>query len=363
MPRNNRNEISKNLPPKTSGGHGHGIRNILNSEPSGKEKAAIFLITLGHEVAASVLQHLKEDEVMALTYEMTRAENVTSAQQDAVLREFNELMMAQSYLETAGPEYTLAVLTQAFGREKAEEIMAQVQRALKTPPFDFLRRVDSQHLLNFIQSEHPQTIALILCYLDTTKASYILSNLPMVIQADVARRIAVMERVLPETVRDVEASLKRKFENLRPENFTTPGGVDAAVDVLNLVDRASEKTIIEALEEDHPELAEEIKSKMVVIDDLLLMDAGSVQKVLREVDVKDLALALKGLGHDIREKVFSAMSRRASKMLVDEIEFLGPVRKRDIEDSQQRIVNVIRRLEEQGDGIIIARGPEDEVVY
>lgn len=328
---------------------------------TGKQKAAIFLITLGPEVAAEIFKHLREDEIETLTFEMAKLDKVTPEDKEAILLEFNELMMAQEFITTGGIDYAREVLEKALGTQKAIDIINRLTSSLQTKPFDFIRRQDPQHLLNFIQGEHPQTIALILCYMDPNKASQILSSLPHNIQADVAKRIALMERVSPEILREVERVLERKLSALSSEDYTSAGGIDAIVEILNNVDRATEKTIIEALEDDDPELAEEIKKRMFVFEDIVLLEDRAIQRVLREVDNQDLARALKQVDPDVQEKIFKNMSKRAATLLKEDMEYMGPIRLKDVEEAQQKIVNIIRKLEEQGE-IVVARGGEDEVL-
>jgi flagellar motor switch protein FliG len=328
---------------------------------TGKQKAAIFLITLGPEVAAEIFKHLREDEIETLTFEMAKLDKITPEDKEAVLLEFNELMMAQEFITTGGIDYAREVLEKALGTQKAIDIINRLTSSLQTRPFDFIRRQDPQHLLNFIQNEHPQTIALILCYMDPNKASQILSNLPHNIQADVAKRIALMERVSPDILREVERVLERKLSALSSEDYTSAGGIDAIVEILNNVDRATEKTIIEALEDDDPELAEEIKKRMFVFEDIVLLEDRAIQRVLREVDNQDLARALKQVDPDVQEKIFKNMSKRAATLLKEDMEYMGPIRLKDVEEAQQKIVNIIRKLEEQGE-IVVARGGEDEIL-
>ncbi|MCS7205897.1 MAG: flagellar motor switch protein FliG [Leptospiraceae bacterium] len=328
---------------------------------TGKQKAAIFLITLGPEVAAEIFKHLREDEIETLTFEMAKLDKITPEDKEAVLLEFNEMMMAQEFITTGGIDYAREVLEKALGTQKAIDIINRLTSSLQTRPFDFIRRQDPQHLLNFIQNEHPQTIALILCYMDPNKASQILSNLPHNIQADVAKRVALMERVSPDILREVERVLERKLSALSSEDYTSAGGIDAIVEILNNVDRATEKTIIEALEDDDPELAEEIKKRMFVFEDIVLLEDRHIQRVLREVDAQDLARALKQVDPDVQEKIFKNMSKRAASLLKEDMEYMGPIRLKDVEEAQQKIVNIIRKLEEQGE-IVVARGGEDEIV-
>ncbi len=337
------------------------VSHSKKTQYTGKQKAAIFLITLGPEVAAEIFKHLREDEIETLTFEMAKLDKITPEDKEAVLLEFNELMMAQEFITTGGIDYAREVLEKALGTQKAIDIINRLTSSLQTRPFDFIRRQDPQHLLNFIQNEHPQTIALILCYMDPNKASQILSNLPHNIQADVAKRVALMERVSPDILREVERVLERKLSALSSEDYTSAGGIDAIVEILNNVDRATEKTIIEALEDDDPELAEEIKKRMFVFEDIVLLEDRAIQRVLREVDNQDLARALKQVDPDVQEKIFKNMSKRAATLLKEDMEYMGPIRLKDVEEAQQKIVNIIRKLEEQGE-IVVARGGEDEVL-
>jgi flagellar motor switch protein FliG len=337
------------------------VSHSKKTQYTGKQKAAIFLITLGPEVAAEIFKHLREDEIETLTFEMAKLDKITPEDKEAVLLEFNELMMAQEFITTGGIDYAREVLEKALGTQKAIDIINRLTSSLQTRPFDFIRRQDPQHLLNFIQNEHPQTIALILCYMDPNKASQILSSLPHNIQADVAKRVALMERVSPDILREVERVLERKLSALSSEDYTSAGGIDAIVEILNNVDRATEKTIIEALEDDDPELAEEIKKRMFVFEDIVLLEDRAIQRVLREVDNQDLARALKQVDPDVQEKIFKNMSKRAATLLKEDMEYMGPIRLKDVEEAQQKIVNIIRKLEEQGE-IVVARGGEDEIL-
>jgi flagellar motor switch protein FliG len=328
---------------------------------TGRQKAAIFLVTMGSDVSSEIFKHLREDEIEQLTFEIARLDKVEPDDKDKVLLEFQELMMAQEFISNGGIDYAREVLERALGTQKAIDIVNRLTSSLQVRPFDFIRRTDPSHLLNFIQGEHPQTIALILAYLDPQKAASILSELRHEIQADVAKRIATMDRTSPDVLREVERVLERKLSTLASEDYTSAGGIDTVVEVLNNVDRGTEKIIIEALEEDDPELAEEIKKRMFVFEDIVLLDDRSIQKVLREVDTQDLAKALKGVDAEVQEKIFRNMSKRASSLLKEDMDFMGPVRLRDVEESQQKIVNIIRKLEESGD-IVVARAGEEELV-
>jgi len=328
---------------------------------TGKRKAAIFLVSMGQEIAADIFKHLRDEEIEQLTLEIARIDKVEPEERDKVLVEFQEMMLAQEFISQGGIEYARDILEKALGAERAIDIINRLTTSLQVRPFDFIRNADPGQLLNFIQGEHPQTIALILSYLQPQVSSQILTHLPEEIQANVAKRIAEMDRTSPDIIRDIERVLERKLSSLVNEEYTSAGGIDAIVEVLNLVDRATEKSIIEALEEEDPELAEEIKKRMFVFEDITLLSDRDIQQVLREVEQKELALALKSVDDAVKDKIFSNMSKRAAAMLQEDMEYMGPVRLRDVEDAQQRIVNIIRKLEEAGD-IVIARGGEEQLV-
>ena len=328
---------------------------------SGKQKAGIFLLAIGAEVASDIMKRLNESEVDTLTYEIARLDKVTSEDKEKVLHEFQELMMAQEFITRGGIDSARAILEKALGPQKAIDIVNRLTSSLQVRPFDFVRRQDPAQLLNFIQNEHPQTIALVLSYLDAIKAATIIASLPHQIRADVARRIATMDRTSPDVLREVERVLERKLSTLSNEDFTLAGGIDTIVDVLNNVDRGTEKSIIEALEEEDPELAEEIKKKMFVFEDIVLLDDKAIQKTMRELDNQDLAKALKSVDTEVQEKIFRNMSKRAAALLREDMDFMGPVRLKDVEEAQQKIVNIIRKLEEEGE-IVVARAGEDELV-
>jgi flagellar motor switch protein FliG len=331
------------------------------SELSGKQKAAILLISLGPDISAQVFKHLKEDEIEKLTLEIANQRKITQESKDKVLVEFHQMILAKEYISSGGIDYAREIIEKALGQEKAMMIINRLTSSLQIRPFDFARKTDPAQLLNFIQNEHPQTIALIMAYLQADQAGTILSALPPDRQVDVAKRIALMDRTSPDVIKDVERILERKLSSLVTQDFTAAGGVDAIVEVLNRVDRTTERTIIENLEIQNPELAEEIKKRMFVFEDIVLLDDRSLQLVLREIDSKDLALALKASSSEVGEKVYKNMSKRASEMLREEIQYMGPVRIRDVEEAQQKVVNVIRRLEESGE-IIVSRGKGDEII-
>ena len=328
---------------------------------NGRQKAAIFLVSLGSELSAEIFKHLREDEIETLTFEIARLETVDAEFKEAILEEFQELMAAQNFITSGGIDYARELLEKSLGSQKAIDIINRLTSSLQVRPFDFIRRTDPAHLLNFIQQEHPQTIALILSYLEPNKASVILQNLPDEIQSEVARRIALMDRTSPDVLREVERVLEKKLSTLSSEDYATAGGVESIVEILNLVDRSSEKSIIESLEEEDPDLAEDIKKRMFVFEDIVMLDDRAIQKVMREVDTQELAKALKAVDTEVQDKIFRNMSKRAASMLKEDMEFMGPVRLKDVEEAQQKIVSTIRRLEDSGE-IVIARSGEDELV-
>jgi flagellar motor switch protein FliG len=332
-----------------------------SNELSNKQKAAILLIALGPEVSSQIFKHLKEDEMEKLTLEIANQRKVTQEQKEKVVTEFHQMLVANNYISSGGLDYAREILEKALGAEKAISIINRLTSSLQIRPFDFARKTDPGQLLNFIQNEHPQTIALIMSYLQADQSGAILSSLPPDRQVDVAKRIATMDRTSPDVLKDVERILERKLSSMVTQDFTAAGGVDSIVEILNRVDRATERTIMENLEVQNPELAEEIKRRMFVFEDIVLLDDRSLQLVLREIESKDLALALKASSNEVAGKIYKNMSKRAADMLREEIEYMGPVRIRDVEEAQQRIVNVIRRLEESGE-IVVARGKGDEII-
>jgi len=330
-------------------------------ELTNQQKAAVLFIALGPEYSSMLFKHMNDEEIEKLTLEIANHRQVTPEEKKSVVSEFYQMAMAKNYLSQGGLEYAQNVLEKALGSERASAIISRLTTSLQVRPFDFLHKTDPSQLLNFIQNEHPQTIALIMAYLDADQAATILTALPQDRQAEVAKRIAVMDRTSPEVLREVERVLERKLSALVTQNFNDAGGVKAIVEVLNRVDRTTEKSIIENLEVDNPELAEEIKKLMFVFEDIVMLDDRGLQLVLREVETKELSLALKATNPEVAEKIYKNMSKRAGDMLREEIEYMGPVKIRDVEEAQQKIVNVIRKLEDKGD-IVVSRGKGDEMI-
>ena len=332
-----------------------------DEELSGVQKGAILLIALGPERSAEIFKYLKEEEIEDLTLEIANTRSVTPAVKEQILEEFYQVCLAQQYIAEGGIGYAKELLEKALGEEQAMNVIGKLTASLQVKPFEFVRKTEASQLLNFIQDEHPQTIALILSYLSASQAAMIVSALPPDRQADVAKRIALMDRTSPDVVKEVERILETKLSSLVNQDYTVIGGVDSVVEILNTVDRSTEKHIMETLEIDEPELADEIRKKMFVFEDILLLDDRSIQRVLRDVDNGDLAVALKSANEEVQNAIFNNLSKRLAVMIKEDMEFMGPVRMKDVEEAQQKIVNVIRRLEDSAE-IVISRGGGDEIV-
>ena len=328
---------------------------------TGLQKAAILLIALGPEKSSNIFKHLKEDEIEELTLEIANTRTITPQVRDEVLDEFYQVCLAQQYIAEGGINYAKEVLEKSFGADKARDVIGKLTASLQVKPFEFVRKTDPSQLLNFIQDEHPQTIALILSYLSAAQSALIISALPPDRQADVAKRIAIMDRTSPDIIKEVEKVLESKLASLVNQDYTIVGGVDAVVEILNTVDRGTEKHIMETLEIEEPELADEIRKKMFVFEDILLLDDRAIQRVLRDVDNSDLAIALKGSNEEVQNAIFNNLSKRLAAMIKEDMEFMGPVRMKDVEEAQQKIVGIIRKLEESAE-IVISRGGGDEIV-
>ena len=316
-----------------------------SGDMTNQQKAAILFIALGPEYSAKLFQHMDDDEIEQLTLEIANQKQVSSSLKAEIIAEFYSMCMAQDYISSGGLQYAQNVLEKALGPDKALEIINRLTTSLQVRPFDFLRKTDPAQLLNFIQNEHPQTIALVMAYLDPDQAAIVLGSLPPESQVEVTKRVATMDRTSPDFIREVERVLERKLSSMVTQDFTTAGGIKAIVEVLNRVDRTTE----------------EIKKLMFVFEDIVQIDDRSLQLVLRQVETKDLSLALKATPQEVAEKVFKNMSTRAADMLREEIEFMGPVKIRDVEEAQQKVVNVIRSLEDKGE-IVVARGKGDEMI-
>lgn len=328
---------------------------------TGIQKAAILLIALGPERSADIFKHLKEDEIEELTLEIANTRSVSPQVKEDVLNEFYQICLAQQYIAEGGIGYAKELLDKALGEDRAKEVITKLTASLQVRPFEFVRKTDPSQLLNFIQDEHPQTIAMILSYLTSAQAALVIGALPPEKQADVAKRIAMMDRTSPDVIKEVERVLEKKLSSLVNQDYTIVGGVDAIVNILNTVDRTTEKHIMESLEIEEPELADEIRKKMFVFEDILLLDDRAIQRVLRDVDNADLGVALKAANEEVQNVIFKNLSKRLAAMIKEDMEFIGPVRMKDVEEAQQKVVSVIRKLEDSGE-IVISRGGGDEIV-
>ncbi len=330
-------------------------------EMTGVQKAAVLLIALGPEKSADIFKHLKEDEIEELTLEIANTRSVSPQTKEDVLNEFYQICLAQQYIAEGGIGYAKELLEKALGGDKAQDVISKLTASLQVRPFEFVRKTDPSQLLNFIQDEHPQTIAMILSYLTSSQAAMVISALTPEKQADVAKRIAMMDRTSPDVIKEVERVLERKLSSLVNQDYTIVGGVDAIVNILNTVDRGTEKHIMENLEIEEPELADEIRKKMFVFEDILLLDDRAIQRVLRDVDNADLGVALKSANEEVQNVIFKNLSKRLASMIKEDMEFMGPVRMKDVEEAQQKIVSIIRKLEDSAE-IVISRGGGDEIV-
>lgn len=331
------------------------------TELNTRQKAAILLVALGPDASAKIYRHLPQEDMEQLTLEIARIGRIAPETRESIITEYKEMCMAQDFITEGGMGYARETLQSAFGDEKADEILGRITQAMEILPFDFIKKAEPAQLLMFLQDEHPQTIALILAYLPPANAATVLSGLGADLRAEVARRLAMMDRTPPEVIREIERVLQRKLSSVMSTEMTSAGGVKSLVEVLNWVDRSTERTILDSLSDHAPDVAEEVKKLMFVFEDIVLLDDRSITQVLREVDSKELALALKGVSQAVADRIFKCMSERASAMLKEDIEFMGPVRMRQVEDAQQRVVNIIRRLEETGE-IQVARGEQEEMI-
>ncbi|MBS4536055.1 flagellar motor switch protein FliG [Clostridium sp. D2Q-14] len=328
---------------------------------TGKEKSAILLITLGPEKSAEIFKHLNEEEIEELTLEIANMRKVSPEDKDKIIEDFYQMCLAQEYISEGGINYAKDVLERALGGQKASSIISKLTTSLQVRPFEFIRKADPNQLLNYIQNEHPQTIALVLSYLSPNQSGQILSSLSNEKQAEVAKRIAEMDRTSPEIIKEVERILEDKFSTMVNQDYTSAGGIESIVTILNSVDRGTEKNIMEELELEDAELSEEIRKRMFVFEDIVTLDSKSIQRFIREIDNSQWSIALKGASEEVKEVIFTNMSKRLVEIIEEDMEFMGPVRLKDIEESQQNIVNVIRKLEDSGE-IVTPRGGDEVIV-
>jgi flagellar motor switch protein FliG len=335
---------------------------VEEEELSGPRKVAILLVSLDKEYASKVLQQLDEAKVVIVSREIAHLDNVTEAQKREVVEEFHSLALARAHVDAGGLSYARVLLSQSLPKEDSDRIMSQIERQYYARPFTFLQKAEAENLLTFIQDEHPQTIALILAHLSSDQASEILVGLSEEKRVEVVSRISRMEQTSPEVIKEVERGLEKRLSGVMADGLQRVGGVESVAEILNLTDRTTEKGILEALSEDDPDLVEQIRRLMFVFEDILLVNDKGIQGVLKEVETSDLVLALRTATDDLKEKIFSNMSDRAVTMIREEMEYMGPVRLSDVEMAQQKIVDVVRRLEDAGEIIIAGRGGEKELI-
>lgn len=328
---------------------------------SGTEKAAVLLVALGAELSAEILKHMDEGDVERLTEEIIRLQRVSEDTRMQVYEETYKAALAGNFIVAGGTDYAHNMLSKAFGWQKADGMITKLATTSRRPPFDFLRATDPNQLVNFLEGEQPQTIALILAHLKPNQASALLSFFNPDIQADVATRIATMDRTSPEIIEQVENVLKKKVSVVLNKSYASVGGAEFLAKILAGVDRTVERVIMERLEATNPELAAQVRKLIFVFEDIAKLDDKSLQRVLREVDFRDLALALRGCSDELKQKIFTNLSSRAAEMLKDEMDVTGPVRLKNVDEAQQRIVAVIRKLDE-AEEIYVSRGDEDVIL-
>lgn len=329
---------------------------------SGVRKTAILLVSLDRNTAARILSKLDSTTVENVTREIAHLKSVSTEERQKVVEEFHGLALARSYMDAGGLSYAKALLMQSFPVDSANKVIEQIERQFYSKPFNFLQKAETESLLTFIVDEHPQTIALILAHLPPQKASEILGGLSDEKKAEVVSRISKMDQTSPEVIKEVEESLEQRLQGMMGDGLQRVGGVESVAEILNLCDRSTEKTILESLEQADPELVERIRRLMFVFEDILLINDRGVQAFLKEIETADLVLALRTATEDLKQKIFSNMSERAAQNIKEEMEFMGPVRLHDVESAQQKIVDVVRRLEESGEIIIAGRGGDSDMI-
>jgi flagellar motor switch protein FliG len=332
------------------------------ADVTGHKKVAVFLLAMGPETAGLLLRHMDRDTVEDLTREIASLGLIPPDEQEEIVEEFYTIVLAKQYAAEGGLGYARMCLERALPKDEANRVMQQIEHSVHQQPFSFLQKAESENLLTFMQDEHPQTIALILSHLPSSKGSEILSGLPPAKQIEVVTRVANMEQTNPEVIREVEKGLEQRLSGIMSQQFQRVGGVEAVAEMLNLSDRATEKGILETLEAEDPDLVEQIRRLMFVFEDILLIDDRGIQSVLKEIENNELALALKTASEEMKEKIFKNMSERAANLIREEMEYMGPVRLNDVEMAQQRIVDTVRRLEDAGEIVLQGRGDADMVV-
>jgi len=334
----------------------------MPAELSGVRKSAVLLLSLEQDQAAEILKRLPQEAIEEVSREIASMGEIAVDMRRDVFGEFYNLALANTYLSEGGLEYAKTLLKKSLSEGDADRVIKQVTQQVQTSPFSFLQKAESENLLTFIQDEHPQTIALILAHLPPQKASEILVGLPGQKQVEVVKRIANMEQTNPEVIKEVERGLEHRLSDIVSQTFEKAGGVDTVAEILNLADRSTEKGIMEGLEAEDPDLVEQIRRLMFVFEDILLVNDKGIQSVLKEVDNEELSLALKTASQDLKDKIFKNMSERAAQLIQEDMQYMGPVRVSDVEAAQQKIVDIVRRLEDAGEIIIAGRGGEKEMV-
>ena len=331
-------------------------------ELDGPAKAAILMLALDREAASAILRELPNELVEEVTRILALLDDVPQSLTAQVVEEFYGLKAGARVGREGGVEYATALVNDVLSPEAAEPVIQKIQTQVQRTPFAFLRMASASNISTFIQDEHPQTIALVASHLPHRKASEIIGALPQETQIEVIRRMAHMEQTNPDVIQEVEKGLAKRLSSMVVTSLDGAGGIEAVAEILNLCDRTAEKTILEGLEADDPELVEEIRRLMFVFEDLNMVDDKGIQAVLKEVDNDELCLSLKTASDDLKEKIFTNMSTRASELIKEEMEYLGPVRLSDVEAAQQRIVDIVRRLEDSGEIIVAGRGGDGDML-
>ena len=326
------------------------------------QKSAIALVAFGTEVSAHVLRTLSQADIEKVTIEIANLGDVPSDVEEKVMNECYQIFMARQYISQGGVDFAKEILERAVGMKKAQEILARLESSFRTSGFNLMKNIDIRQLVGFLQNEHPQTIALILSQLTPHQAAGVLSELPAELQSEVAFRVATMEKISPDILKEIESTLEGHFESSAVGDLSVSGGAKTMAEILNLIESSAEKNILQSIEAERPELAGEIKNMMFVFDDLVLLDDRSIQRLLKEVETKDLSIALKAASEEVREKIYSNVSERVAVMIKEEMEFMGPMRLSDVEAAQQRIVESVRRLEEEGQIVVSGRGGKEDVI-
>lgn len=325
-------------------------------------KAAIAMVAFGSKISAQILRSMPESDVEKITVEIANLGDVPPAIEEKVIDECYQIFMARQYISQGGVDFAREILESALGQTRAREILNRLESSFRTSGFNLLKNIDAKQLVGFLQNEHPQTIALILSQLSPHQAAGVLSELPSELQSEVALRVATMEKISPEILKEIEATLEGHFDTSVAGDLSVSGGAKTMAEILNLIESSAEKNILQSIEADNSDLAAEIKNMMFVFDDIVLLDDRSIQRLLKEVETKDLSIALKAASEEVRAKIYSNVSERVAVMIKEEMEFMGPMRLSDVEAAQQKIVETVRQLEEEGQIVISGRGAKEDVI-